>query len=61
MRLARRSGFIRIVMRGIRPSHLIIVSICICSILVAGCDRRPKEYAGIADTTSNEEIDPHSN
>lgn len=48
-------------MRGIRPSHLIIVSICICSILVAGCDRRPKEYAGISDTTSSEKIDPHSN
>lgn len=47
-------------MRNFRSLSIFVLCICICSLLFAGCDRRPQEYGGIPDGGSNEEIDPHS-
>lgn len=54
------SIFKRLVMRNFTSLHIFLVCLFISSLVVVGCDRRPKEYAGIKDSGDNAAIDPHS-
>lgn len=47
-------------MRNFRSLHLALMCLFVSSLLVIGCDRRPKEYAGIKDSSDSAAIDPHS-
>lgn len=59
-RFNKFSVLCRLVMRNFKSLHIFLVCLFVSSLLISGCDRRPKEYAGIKDSGDNTAIDPHS-
>jgi hypothetical protein len=47
-------------MRKFATLNIFLTCLFVSSLLVIGCDRRPKEYAGIKDSGDKAAIDPHS-